>query len=47
MRALEETLNPMLLVHFLLIVGGMCFATFSAVTVGEFAKLKEATAQPP
>ncbi|XP_033607071.1 uncharacterized protein LOC117282255 [Cryptotermes secundus] len=32
MRGLEETLNPMLLAHFLLIVGGMCFAAFSAVT---------------
>ncbi|XP_021941222.1 odorant receptor 85c-like [Zootermopsis nevadensis] len=32
MRALEATMNPMMLAHFLLIAGGMCFATFSAVT---------------
>ncbi|KAJ4437140.1 hypothetical protein ANN_17275, partial [Periplaneta americana] len=34
MRAMEATLSPMILLHFLLIVTGLCFAAFSAVISG-------------
>lgn len=33
MNALEESASPILVCHFLLILGGMCFAAFSFVTV--------------
>jgi hypothetical protein len=36
MNALEESASPVLVCHFLLILGGMCFAGFSFVTVKHF-----------